>query len=159
MSTELTLEEKACNFDTSTHIHRVRDLLGGMMVLMLERCRLHDRSKMEPPEVAAFTAMTPKLRKMDFGTPEYEESKKALGEALVHHYANNRHHPEHFPRGIRDMNVIDLIEMLCDWKAGSERHDSGNIRKSIEHNALRFNFPHELNEIFMNSIDLFVPAR
>jgi hypothetical protein len=37
-----------------------------------------------------------------------------MAPALKHHYENNRHHPEHFKNNIDDMNLIDLIEMLCD---------------------------------------------
>jgi len=42
--------------------------------------------------------------------------------AIEHHYKNNRHHPEHFNNGIDEMNLVDLIELLCDWKAASERN-------------------------------------
>lgn len=45
------------------------------------------------------------------------------------------------------MNLVDLVEMFCDWKAASERHNDGNIRKSIEHNAGRFKIGRQLQEI------------
>ena len=63
---------------------------------------------------------------------------EALKPALDIHYANNRHHPEHFPKGIRGMDLLDLLEMICDWKASSERHADGNIFNSIEVNQKRF---------------------
>ncbi len=150
----LTLEQQACNAQTLAHICRVSDLLMKMANELLERARLHDRSKLESPEVELFTECTPHLAKLSFGTPEYTESLAKLGPALTHHYAKNRHHPEHHKRGIRDMNLIDMLEMLCDWKAGSERHNDGNIRKSIQFNGQRFGMPVELVEIFENSVDL-----
>ncbi len=150
----LTLEEQACNYATMLHIARVRDLLNVMVKELLDRGRFHDLSKLMPPEVAAFTKMTPELSGLTYGTPEYDASKVALGEALQHHYAKNRHHPEHFKRGIRDMNLIDLLEAFCDWKAGSERHTTGNLRKSIQINAGRFQMPPELVEIFENTVEL-----
>ena len=58
----------------------------------------------------------------------------------------------HFPNGIRDMTLLDLVEMLCDWKAASERHQDGNIRKSIEHNAGRFDIPPVLAGILENTV-------
>jgi hypothetical protein len=73
--------------------------------------------------------------------------------ALVHHYQHNRHHSEHFKNGIKDMTLIDLCEMLCDWKAASLRHNDGNIRKSIEVNQQRFNYSDELKAIFNNTIN------
>ncbi len=80
----------------------------------------HDQSKMESPEVEAF-AKAPCLDEIKYDSPEYKKSKADLGEALEHHYANNRHHIPHHKNGIRDMNLIDVVEMFCDWKASSER--------------------------------------
>ncbi len=40
---------------------------------------------------------------------------------LAHHYANNSHHPEHYPDGVAGMDLFDLVEMFFDWKAASER--------------------------------------
>lgn len=37
------------------------------------------------------------------------------------------------------MNLIDIVEMLADWKASSERQQNGNLLTSIEINAERFN--------------------
>ena len=89
------------------------------------------------------------------GSIEYKESLEKLGPILEHHYANNRHHPEHFKNGIADMDFVDLIEMFCDWKAASMRHNSGNIRKSIELNKKRFKINKQLVKIFENSIKYF----
>jgi hypothetical protein len=74
--------------------------------------------------------------------------------ALDHHYANNSHHPEHYKNGIDDMSLLDLVEMICDWKAASERHNNGNIRKSIEVNGKRFEMSPQLIRIFENTADL-----
>jgi len=152
---DLTLEQQACNFQTMLHIARVRDLLSGMVTELEQRGKLHDQSKLRSPEVELFTELTPKLAATTYGSPEYDAMKSQLSVALDHHYANNRHHPEHHKRGIRDMNLIDLVEMLCDWKAASERHNDGNIRKSIEINGRRFQMPPELIEIFENTANLF----
>lgn len=151
----LTKDEQACNFQTMRHIERVRNLLNIVVCELLRRGELHDQSKLAPPEVAGFTEMTSTLASTRYGSPEYEEARKKLGPVLDHHYANNRHHPEHWKRGIRDMNLIDLVELLCDWKASSERHNSGNLRKSIEINGPRFSIPPELVEIFENTVELF----
>lgn len=56
---------------------------------------------------------------------------------------------------INNMNLIDHIEMLCDWKASSERHNDGNIRKSIEINAKRFGMSKQMQRIYENTVDLF----
>jgi len=150
----LTLEEQAVNFETFRHIERVRNLLNICVKTLLARGELHDQSKLEEPEVALFTEYTEKLAGCTYGSAEYEEFKKGLAPALEHHYANNRHHPEHHKNGVDDMNLIDLMEMICDWKAASERHNDGNIRKSIEINANRFHMSPQLVKIFENTVDV-----
>lgn len=152
---DLTPEEKATNFDTMRHIERVRNLLNHMAFQLLDRGRLHDQSKLDRPEVEAFTEYTSKLATCTYGSAEYESYRKAMKPALDHHYANNRHHPEHFKGGIEDMNLIDMLEMICDWKAASERHNDGNIRKSIENNADRFGISPQLVRIMENTADMF----
>jgi len=75
--------------------------------------------------------------------------------AVDHHYEMNRHHPEHFADGIDGMNLLDIVEMLCDWKAATLRHKDGDLRKSIETNAVRFKISPQLKRIILNTIDLF----
>ena len=135
----LTLEERATNYETMRHIERVRNLLNDVIRQLLERAERHDQSKLDRPEVEAFTQHTATLATTTYGSPEYDAAKRAMSQALAHHYAHNRHHSEHHRNGIQDMTLIDLLEMLVDWKAASERHNDGNILKSIEINALRFN--------------------
>lgn len=149
----LTEEEKATNFETMRHIERVRNLLNKVIGELLERGEKHDQSKLESPEVEAFTAKTKELCKLTYGSPEYEAGKKEIDAAIQHHYARNRHHIEHHKNGLRDMNLIDVVELICDWKAASERHNDGNIKKSIEINARKYNIPPELVSLLENTLD------
>jgi hypothetical protein len=153
----LNLEQKATNYETSKHIQLVQHWIHKMVKLLLDRAEYHDLSKLETPEVQAFTDNTDKLSKLTFGSSEYFSQLKNedMQKALEHHYANNRHHPQHFKNGIEDMNLIDLMEMFCDWNASSKRHNDGNLRKSIEINAQRFNINPQLVRILENSMELF----
>jgi hypothetical protein len=151
----LTTEEQATNFLTMRHIERVRNLLNFVIMELLKRGEQHDQSKLEQPEVALYTKLTSKLAGVTYGSPEYEAFRKELAPALEHHYAHNRHHPEHMAEGVNDMNLIDIIEMFVDWKASSERHNDGNIRKSIAINAGRFELSPQLVRILENTADLF----
>lgn len=150
----LTLEEQATNATTMHHINTVQSLLHKIVKELLDRADVHDQSKLSSPEVELFAEWTPKLAKSTYGSPEYEGFRKAMGPALDHHYAKNRHHPEHFKEGVNDMSLVDLIEMFCDWKAATMRHNDGNIRKSIAHNADRFGLSPQLVRILENSVDL-----
>jgi hypothetical protein len=152
---ELTQEQQATNYNTFRHIERVRNLINHVVTKLLTRGENHDQSKLEQPEVDLFTEYTPKLSKVTYGSLEYNEFIKELKPALDHHYARNSHHPEHFKNGLNDMNLLDLLEMFCDWKASSERHNDGNIRKSIEINGKRFNMSDQLVRIFENSVEIF----
>ena len=137
---------------TQEHIDEVRKLLQTVMTKLLDRSMNHDQSKLESPEREIFDEFTPKLKDTTYGSDRYNGYLKEMKVALDHHYKQNRHHPEHHENGVKDMNLIDLIEMLCDWKAATMRHADGDIMKSIEHNQKRFGYSNELASIFKNTI-------
>ena len=139
--------------DTYEHIQKVQRNMHTVIVAMLERLRDHDQSKLVTPEVEIFDEYTPKLAAVTYGSDEYKQFLKEMKAALDHHYANNSHHPEFHKEGIRGMTLLDLIEMVCDWKAASQRHTDGNIRKSIDVNQLRFGYSDELKQIFYNTVN------
>ena len=146
---------KECQHETHKHIKQVEHFIGIIMDELESRAEKHDGSKLISPEVEIFTEFTPKLANSTYGSDEYKENLKGLGVALEHHYTNNRHHPEHFENGIDDMNLVDIIEMLCDWKAATLRHKDGDINESIRINADRFGYNEQLKKIFLNTVKLF----
>lgn len=155
---ELTPEQQTENNDTWNHIHRVQELLNHMSIELVKRGHAHDQSKLKSPEVEGF-AKAKELKSLKYPSPEYDASLKELEDTLAHHYANNRHHPQHFKNGINDMNLLDIIEMFCDWKAGSERMNNGNIRTSIDTNAKRFGIDSQLIKIMENTIELLIHSK
>lgn len=96
MSDDLTLEERATNYETMQHIARVQQHLTAFVQEILSRAMQHDQSKLRRPEVEAFTKHTAALAETTYGSPEYLAAKAAMAPAIAHHYANNRHHPEFF---------------------------------------------------------------
>lgn len=141
-----------CQVETIKHIEKVRKYLKVFTDKITNRGIEHDRVKLESPEVEIFAEYTPKLAVTTYGSEEYNTYLKEMKVALDHHYANCRHHPEHFAKGINEMNLVDLIEMLADWKAASERQNNGNILKSIEINAQRFGYDDQLKQILLNTV-------
>lgn len=133
------------------HIETVRNYLNTVHRELLNRAEQHDQSKLKEPERSFFDEYSPRLRKMSYGSKEYKELTKKMKVGIKHHYSKNRHHPEFHRNGIRDMNLMDLIEMVCDWKAATLRHNNGNIKKSIKINQKRFNYSDELAQIFLNT--------
>jgi hypothetical protein len=130
----------ASTADTEAHILEVRRRLNAVIVNLHERALAHDASKLEDPEKPLFDVYTPLLANTKYGSPEYKRHLKGMGEALEHHYRVNDHHPEHHRHGIHDMDLIQLVEMLADWKAATLRHPDGDLAKSIEQNAGRFGY-------------------
>ena len=171
--------------ETLKHIKNVRKFLYKVIKQLEEQGKVHDASKLESPELEIFDEYTPKLRNTTYGSDEYKQYLKEMQVALDHHYANNRHHPEHFSMifkcedcgelyayrpaecktcahtdcfvricSVDKMNLVDIIEMFCDWKAATLRHGDGDIMKSIEINAKRFNMSDELKQILINTVEI-----
>jgi hypothetical protein len=150
-----TMTIAECQVETQKHIENVRKYIRFVTDRLTTRGVEHDRLKLESPEVDFFTEYTPKLAETTYGSEEYNAYLEEMDVALQHHYANYRHHPEHFENGINDMTLIDVVEMLCDWKASTLRHNDGNLLKSIETNAQRFGYDDQLKQIFINTARLF----
>jgi len=140
--------------NTKEHINKVKNIISDVCTELMSRGELHDKSKLEKPELEYFDKYTPMLKTLTYGTPEYTESLNGLKPALDHHYTNNRHHPEHYENGVDGMNLVDIIEMFCDWYAATKRMKSGDIHKSIDISAKRFNLSPQLVSILKNSVEL-----
>ena len=148
MTDELSLHDS----ETLKHINEVRSNLWKLITELDRRSQVHDASKFEEPERSIFAANTPKLAKTEYGTVEYIDLLESVRPAIDHHYSKNTHHPEHWPHGIEDMDLLDLVEMLADWSAATKRNKNGNIHKSIELNEKRFLISPQLSRIFTNTV-------
>ena len=137
--------------DTKAHIRRVQELIARCCAELTTISVVHDASKLSEAEKYVFDEFTPKLKDSTYGSEEYKGFLDAMKPALEHHYARNRQHPEHFDNGVIGMDLFDLIEMYCDWKAATERHANGSLEKSIQHNAGRFGIGLQLTSIFENT--------
>lgn len=138
--------------DTLRHIKRVGFYINQCRKELSKRRKLHDYDKIHNAiEKGLFDEFTPKLKSCTYGSDEYKSYLDKMKAGLDIHYNNNRHHPEHFNNGINGMNLIDVLEMICDWKAASERHNDGDIFKSIEINQKRFGYSDDLKNILQNT--------
>ena len=146
---DMTIDE--CRVKTWQHIQKVRKYIRFFTNRLTTRGEKHDASKLESPEIQLFAQHTDNLANIEYGSDEYKAELEVLKPALDHHYAVNSHHPQHWPHGIQDMSLFDIVQMLCDWKASSERQKSGNILKSIEINAQRFHIDNQLKQILINT--------
>jgi hypothetical protein len=139
--------------DTKDHIRKVSELIFCLIDELVKRTSIHDHSKLYTPEKEYFDEFTLKLKDSKYGSDEYKKCLSELHIALEHHYAQNRHHPEHFTNGINGFNLVDLIEHFADSLAATKRIKDGNIFESIDINKERFNYPDELVNIFKNTAE------
>lgn len=149
----LDLAESKC--ETYKHKQMVTRFMNTLIHELVDRSMLHDNSKLGELESPIFAEFTKKLANTTYNSDEYKGYLSEMKIALDHHYKNNRHHPEFHINGIQDMDLIDLIEMICDWKAATLRHNDGDIKVSIEANQSRFGYSDELKTIFKNTVDRY----
>ena len=140
--------------DTMAHIERVQSLIQTAINNLSCRAVMHDLSKLEEPEKSAFDRLKAlSLSSMAYGSDEYRECLRKEKPNIQHHYECNSHHPEYYgAAGINGMSLFDVLEMLLDWKAATERmKDGGDIWKSIEINQARFHIDPQLTAILANT--------
>lgn len=154
-ASDVPTEPYDSTLDTLRHSRRVDELLLDVVAGLLARVTNHDASKMEDPEKPVFDRVTQRLKGSTYGSDEYEGFLADMGGALSHHYANNRHHPQFFADGVAGMTLVDLVEMLADWRAAGERHTDGNMTRSLEVGAERFGIEPQLAAVLVNTARCF----
>lgn len=152
--------------DTLKHKEKVKKYMKFAGNELIHRGIVHDNTKLKSPEKEIFDEYTPKLANSTYGSEEYKSFLKKMKVALDHHYEHNDHHPEYFDmrykerstgkpffKGLSGMNLFQLTEMILDWYAASQRHENGDIFKSIEQNQTRFGYTDEVKMILINTIN------
>lgn len=139
---------------TLDHIKRVNELLIDVAKEFLDRAVKHDSTKIIEPELSGFDMLDPDFRKLKYGSPEYYDviNKPEVQEAIKHHHSHNSHHTEYYEKGAMGMDLFDLLEMVCDWKAASERNLGSDFEEHMKYNFERFNIPPDLQVILANTI-------
>lgn len=126
---------------TITTILRHNRLVASYLVKLAnaleERAIMHDASKFATDEFAGFVRINQIAREHEYGSPEYRKSIKETGVVPLH-YSRNPHHPEHYEDGINDMSIVDLVEMIADWKAASETYGQTSLEGALKIHTERF---------------------
>jgi len=148
-------EHKLAHFDTWNHIHEVRKNISKICMALNDRALRHDLSKMmDHIECAIFAEHAKNLQHIEYGSEEYDLNLEKLKPAIQQHHKHNRHHPEFHKNGINGMTLVDIVEMVCDWKAATLRNKKGNIYKSLAIQKERFGIDDQLCDIIRNTIPL-----
>jgi len=136
------------------HISNVRRHLSVIVALLQARANKHDESKLEEPEFSMWSKMDEEPR-WPYGSDEYFEKLSRYAYVFEQHYKDrrNRHHPEHFEGGIKDMNLIDIIEMLCDWLGYKGILSRTEAIKIAETQMKRYGFSDDLCALLKNTLE------
>ena len=138
--------------DTLAHIATVQEQMTVITDELTIRAAAHDASKLQEPEKSGYDRLTMALKQVAYGSDAYHAARADAAPVIAQHYAANRHHPEHFPDGIYGMNLIDVIEMLCDWKAASARTRQTSVAPSLSITKQRFGINDQLFAILVNTV-------
>lgn len=163
--------------DVKEHIGLVQKWIADFVTILNGRGKVHDASKLQPPEKECFDRWTPELQHLEFGSREYKLALEQMGEGLKHHYAVNAHHPEHHKylecngcfkklpithKGWCDtcgythfterfhvdgMTLYNLVEMVCDWMAAAEKK---GVPVDMDYLQQRFSISDQLRSIIEN---------
>lgn len=144
--------------DTLAHKRLVACYLGQAAYELMRRAVVHDNSKFEPEEAVLYSLITPRLKLLEYGSPDYRGALREMKPAVDHHYAANDHHPEHFGTvGVEGMNLFQLHEMVYDWIAAARTTDRAEIERGFRVNQERFDITPPLFEILLNTLHALLP--
>ncbi len=143
----MTKEATTHRIDLTKHKIWVAWYLFKVCWALIKRAAKHDLSKYGKEESLHFERVLSIFKTAKYGTQAYQDAVASLGPALGHHYDHNPHHPEHYMGGIAQMSPLDLVEMLCDWKAASKRYNS-NFTESLEIGRKKFGYSDYQNASF-----------
>lgn len=128
--------------DTAKHIDNVIRYMRSIINHLADRANEHDESLLIEPEASEFSKIG--------GVNSLFNTKHVPQYILDHHYRNNTHHIEHYNEGIVGMDLLDIIEMLCDWKDLSKRHDVDLI-DYIKSNQAEYQYSDEMCSVLCNT--------
>ncbi len=94
---------------------------------------------------------------------EYEKASAASIWRVINSEEKATHLDLHFigyltkdysmPSSIQNMDLLQLIELISDWKAATLRHTNGNIKHSLKINMLRYNIDPQVYSILENTVN------
>ena len=140
------------------HCLNVKQALGKIISNLQNRAEMHDYSKLEDDEFDAVIHYQ-KLDGLKYGSDAYKakmnEIRQFTGEGWHLHCQRNSHHPEHHQH-IDDMNLLDIIEMVCDWKAANATYNTSgqSFRDSAAACMERYDFNDSQKWVIRQMIDI-----
>ena len=133
------------------HISHVRTYLFKVMSEIMMRSANHDNSMMDPEEKRYLDEFIPVLSQNEPGSPEHKAALDQMLSGRDHHFQKNNHHLEHYG-SLSGMDLLDLIEWVCDQKAASMQDGNRNIVDRLNLYFKKYDFPVELIDMIHNTV-------
>ena len=143
------------------HRYYVKFFITKIIEELSHRANVHDSSKYSNDETVGFVKAIPYTNIKWGSTDIPNDIANSLQDSLLIHHSRNDHHPEYFENGIEDMDLIQLLELACDWRAAMIRHKNFDIDETICVGQTRFKFCDSIARILQNTlerIDTYVDA-
>lgn len=137
--------------DINTHRDSVRKKLMFIASEIQKRADNHDLSKLQKPEIEWLIEMDKEPR-YPYGTDEYFDKMKRWQKFFDHHYAINRHHPDHFENGVNDMTLVDVVEYLVDIISYIDELHISQAVDIVDKQKGRFKIDDQLADILKNTL-------
>jgi len=132
---------------------------------------LYDASKNSEPEFTPYCFLLWEEKNPDFVLDS--SMKLNIKSAILHHWKNNRHHPEFHDKNIKFNNVVslsddvppniivdgtpmtdlDIAEMTADWCAIADDENMPATKWADEHIGKKYKFSKEQAEMIYNLIE------
>jgi hypothetical protein len=138
--------------DIMNHKEKVLKYLNQIISNFTKRGISHDDSKLQSPEKEYYDKYSPEFWKTKYMSDEYKAIQAKMWPGIEHHITNNTHHPEAFEHGVKGMSFLDLMEMLADWKAASERNNATSFIEGMKINKDRWNISDDLYDAMINTV-------
>ena len=135
-------EENTTLVTILAHVRLVQKYMSRISKALEQRAIEHDISKLLSDEYKGFIEVNRVARTHAYGSDEYKASLKG-NNVIKLHFSRNSHHPEYYLNGVSDMSLLDIIEMVVDWKAASETYGQTSFEDSISIQKDRFGLSDE----------------
>ena len=133
------------------HQQKVGAVMQKVISELMDRALKHDDSKFTTQQLRDNLVTLPdkwgiQAEGHGYHSPEQEEHRKRFAPEIHRHRSAHPHHPEHFGNDVNKMNLIDLMEMLCDWYASAP-----DIDQSIDENSCDYKIDPHITQILKNT--------
>ena len=137
--------------NNKTHVYDFQEAINTICKALTTRAKTHDASKLKEPELTQYTEAAEKLEKFKPGSSDYLKIRDKYAIILSKHFTKNSHHPEHFKNGFNDMSILDLVDVLVDWKLDC---GDGDWNKFVDDRRDYYGMSDQVVQIFKNSKDV-----